>query len=358
MRPKEGGMLCLGIETSCDETAAAVVEEGFRIRSNRIASQVPVHREYGGVVPELAARHHVAAVTEVVDRALEEAGVELREIDLIAATRGPGLIGALLVGFSYAKALAWGAGLPLLGVHHLQAHIHAVELEADVACPFLCLVVSGGHTALVRVDDFGWYRILGRTRDDAAGEAMDKVARIMGLGYPGGPRIESLAREGDPGFVDFPRGMLRDDSLDFSFSGLKTAVVTFLRRNGWGPEGEGAAALQTRLPDLAASFQAAVVEVLVKKTLRAALDQRLERIVLAGGVAANRALRQALEHAASNRGLRLWVPSPLLCTDNAAMVAAAGIRAWRRGIRHDLTIQADAALPLPGTTAAGGGGGT
>ncbi len=339
-------MLCLGIETSCDDTSASVVEKGRKIRSNIISSQVEIHSKYGGVVPELASRHHVEQVTQVVDAALTEAGVSLEQIDLIGATCGPGLVGALLVGLSYAKALAFAGGIPFVGVHHIEGHIHAVTLEEDVSYPYLCLVVSGGHTELIHVRAFGEYRVLGKTRDDAAGEAYDKVAKMMGLEYPGGPVIDRLADDGNPKFTRFPRAMLTDGSLDFSFSGLKTAVLNFLLKNGWGPEGEGAEGLQEHLCDVAASFQEAVIEVLIAKTISALHQEGLERITLAGGVAANRMLRRRLTEAAEKEGVACFLPSSTLCTDNAAMIAAVASAYYAEGMEDDLTLNAVAGLPL------------
>lgn len=339
-------MLCLGIETSCDETSAAVVENGTRIRSNIIASQIHIHNKYGGVVPELASRHHVEQVVQVAEMALEEAGVGLEKIDLIGATRGPGLVGALLVGLSFAKALAYGSQTPFVGVNHLEGHIHAIMLEKTVAYPFLCLVVSGGHTELIEVQDLGEYRLLGKTRDDAVGEAFDKVAKVMGLGYPGGPVLDVLAERGDPEFTHFPRAMLSKGSLDFSFSGLKTAVLNFLLKNGWGPEGEDVAALQEHLADIAASFQEAAVHVLVAKTMMALERYPMKRLVVSGGVAANRLLRTRLEQEAIGRGVEFFAPSPILCTDNAAMVAFVATRAFERGHRDGLDLNATASLPL------------
>jgi len=298
------------------------------------------------VVPELASRHHVEQISQVVDSALDEAGVTLQDLDLIGATRAPGLVGSLLVGLSYAKALAFAMNLPFVGVHHIEGHIHAVFLEERIPHPFLCLVVSGGHTELIRVQDFGHYRILGRTRDDAAGEAFDKVAKMMGLGYPGGPVLDRLSEEGDPGFVTFPRSMISEDSFDFSFSGLKTAVMNFLLKNGWGPEGEGAEALRGHLPDIAAAFQDAVVDVLVAKTSRAMKQEKLCRLVLAGGVVSNRFLRRRFSEEAKRAGYSLHVPSPVLCTDNAAMIAAVASRSYERGVRDSLDLNAVAHLPL------------
>lgn len=339
-------MICLGIETSCDETSAAVVKDGETILSNIIASQVHIHKKYGGVVPELASRHHVEKICQVVDLALKDANVSLGEIDIVGATRGPGLVGALLVGLSFAKALAYASNIPLVGVHHVEGHIHAIMLERVVPYPFLCLVVSGGHTELVRVGGFGEYTVLGKTRDDAVGEAFDKVAKIMGLGYPGGPVLEQLAEKGNPGFTVFPQAMLSQGSLEFSFSGLKTAVFNFMQKNGWGPEGEGALALKEHVADIAASFQKAAVEVLVTKSLLAVEKGSFKRLVLSGGVASNRFLRHRLGEEAKRRGIDFFAPSPILCTDNAAMIAAVATRSFEAGIRDDLDLNAAADLPL------------
>ncbi|MDX1764904.1 MAG: tRNA (adenosine(37)-N6)-threonylcarbamoyltransferase complex transferase subunit TsaD [bacterium] len=347
-------MLCLAVETSCDETSAAVVEDGTLIRANIISSQVKLHSQYGGVVPELASRRHVEKISAVVDRALAEASLSLSQIDLIGTTVGPGLVGALLVGLSYAKALAYGAGIPCLGVHHIEGHIHAAGLDKDVPYPFLALVVSGGHTELIEVRAFGDYTVLGKTRDDAAGEAFDKVAKMMGLGYPGGPVLDRLGAKGDESFVRFPRAMLSEGSLDFSFSGLKTSVLNYLMKNGWGAEGEGAAALKEHLPDIAASFQSAVVEVLAEKAMVAMERHGFTRLVLAGGVAANRSLRKRLEEAMESRGYALHAPPPILCTDNAAMIGRVASHYYERGVRDPLDLNARASLPLPSRSAQSG----
>jgi len=339
-------MLCLGIETSCDETSAAVVEDGRKIRSNIIASQTEIHGKYGGVVPEIASRHHVEQISQVADLALEESGAKLNQIDLIGVTYGPGLVGALLVGLSFAKAMAFACGIPLVGVNHIQGHIHAVSLEAEVPYPFLSLVVSGGHTELIHVREFGDYTLLGKTRDDAVGEAFDKTAKIMGLGYPGGPVLDALAEKGNPHFVEFPRSMLSPGSLDFSFSGLKTAVLNFLLKNGWGPEGEEAAGLQERLSDIAASFQEAAVQVLVDKAMTALETYGFERMVLSGGVASNRRLRERLKQELEKRGAGFFVPSPILCTDNAAMIASAAAQSFKMGHKDGLDLNASADLSL------------
>lgn len=306
-------MLVLCIESSCDETAAAVVRDGRQALSSVVASQVDVHARYGGVVPELASRKHVEALPVVIEQALEQAGVALADLDGLGVTRGPGLLGALLAGVSTAKALAWALGKPLAAVHHMEGHILAPLLEGELDFPFLALAVSGGHTHLYRVDGIGRYRILGQTLDDAAGEAYDKVAKLLGLGYPGGAVIDRLAAEGDPCAVAFPRPMLHKGGFDFSFSGIKTAV---LQEVGPDPAPLPAA----RLGDLCASFQAAMIEVLTVKTLRAATAEGLSRIVVAGGVACNRGLRQRFKELAAQRRLEVRFPSPALCGDNAAML--------------------------------------
>jgi N6-L-threonylcarbamoyladenine synthase len=307
----------LGIDTSCDDTSVAVVDDGTTILSNVVASQVEVHHQYGGVVPEIACRKHIEAIGPVYQAALAEAGVALTGLDAIAVTRGPGLIGALLVGLSFAKSLAYAAGKPLIPINHLEGHICSAFLEAsDLACPFVCLVVSGGHTELYDCEAPGTYRLLGQTRDDAAGEAFDKVSKLLGLGYPGGPVIDRLAHDGDPKAIRFPRAYLSKDSLDFSFSGIKTAVLQYVRKHG-----------ASQVTDIAASFQQAVVDVLVDKTLAAAQQCASPRVVVTGGVAANSQLRRAMQQACDEAGLHLVIPHPRLCTDNGAMIAAA---AWWR----------------------------
>ena len=306
-------MLVLCIESSCDETAAAVVRDGREILSNIVASQVDVHARYGGVVPELAARKHVEALPVVIDEALSVAGVTLGEIDGFGVTRGPGLLGALLTGISTAKALAWSLHKPLAAVHHMEGHILAPLLEGELGFPFLALAVSGGHTHLYRVDGIGRYRILGQTLDDAAGEAFDKVAKLLGLGYPGGAVIDRLAAQGDPKAVAFPRPMLHKGGFDFSFSGIKTAV---LQEVGSQPS----RLTPARIADIAASFQAAMVEVLTVKTLRAAAAEGLQQIVVAGGVACNGGLRQRFAALAGEHHRAVCFPSPVLCGDNAAML--------------------------------------
>ncbi len=336
-------MLVLGIETSCDETAAAVLQDGNQLLSNVIFDQIQIHNKYGGVVPELAGRSHIERIHLVITQSLKTAGVTLEEIDLIAVTRGPGLVGALLVGLNTAKGIAYASNKPLIGVNHLEGHLLAVFLQEPVQFPFLALGVSGGHTDMYRVEGFGKYKRLGRTRDDAAGECFDKVAKMMGLGYPGGPIIEKLARSGNPKAIAFPRAMLEKDSLDFSFSGLKTAVRYYLEKRQRGDVPE--------LPDedVAASFQTAVIEVLVKKLLLACEQNDLERVVVTGGVASNGALREAVKLAALQRGMQVYFPKPVYCTDNAAMIACAGYHRYKTfGLpkNGDLQLDARASLPL------------
>ena len=315
-------MKILGIETSCDETSAAVVANGRRILSNIIASQTTLHAPFGGVVPELAARHHLEAINYIIDQALHQANTSLHEIDAIAVANGPGLVGALLVGINYAKALAFAQGKPLVGVHHIEGHVCANFLSDDasdaalnqagaLAPPFLSLVVSGGHTILLAVEDYHTYRALGGTVDDAAGEAFDKVARILGLPFPGGPEVDKLARMGNPHAIAFPRAKMGD--LSFSFSGLKTSVMQYVTKHK-----------NYHAPDVAASFQQAVVDVLTEKTINTARKMGYQSIALAGGVASNNALRQAMQIACEKEDVQLYIPPPILCTDNAAMIAARG----------------------------------
>ncbi len=310
--------LTLGIETSCDETSAAVLSEGRRILSNVIATQIPIHQKYGGVVPEIASRNHILSIMPVIDEAIKEAGIGKSDISQIAVTFGPGLAGALLTGVSAAKALAYSLDVPLIGVNHLEGHIFANFLATpDLEPPFMALVVSGGHTSLVRVDDYEKFSLWGETRDDAAGEAFDKVARVMGLAYPGGPSIDRLAKEGDESAIDFPRALMTDGNYDFSFSGLKSAVLNYL--NGMKMKN-----LPINKADVAASFQRAVVEVLVHKAIDGVKKSGLDTLVMAGGVAANSALNKRLLEETSRRGINFYFPGAKLCTDNAAMIACRG----------------------------------
>lgn len=332
-------MRVLGLETSCDETAAAVVEDGRRALSDVVSTQVDIHRRWGGVVPELASRNHVLQVMPVIHEALGRAGKTLADVDLISVTSGPGLVGALLVGVQVAKALGMARGIPLVGVNHLEGHLLAIRLvEPAPEPPFLGLVVSGGHTSLYEVSDYGRYRLVGSTRDDAAGEAYDKVARVLGLPYPGGLPIDQLAQQGDPKAIRFPRALPAPDVFDWSFSGLKTAVLNHVRRHGV-PRGQA-------LADLCASFQEAVADSLTKKLIAAARGLKLERLVLCGGVAANSRLRALAQERALDRELSLFLPPPRLCTDNGAMIAVAGYHAYQRGLRADLRLGADPAWRL------------
>lgn len=334
-------MRVLGLESSCDETAAAIVDDGRFVKSDVVASQHDVHQKYGGVVPELASRAHIMNVVPVVQAALERAATTLAEIDGIAVTNAPGLVGALLVGLQTAKSIAWVTGKPLVGVHHLEGHLSAIYLESDPPpMPHLALIVSGGHTSLVRVNDHGRVVELGATRDDAAGEAFDKGAKLLGLGYPGGVVIDRLAKTGDPKAVPFPKAMTAGSTgADFSFSGLKTALLHRVRDHGI-PEGQA-------LADLCASYQAAIVEVLVRKTRREARRERIEHVQVCGGVAANSALREQMRLAGDEDGFRVYVPPPSRCTDNAAMIAAAGYHHLVRGERAPLSLDAIPSAPLP-----------
>jgi N6-L-threonylcarbamoyladenine synthase len=330
----------VGLETSCDETSVAVIENGRRILSNVISSQIPVHQKYGGVVPELASRQHVENVVPVLDQALREAGVSLADLSAVGVTYGPGLVGALLVGVAAGKALAFAADVPLIGVHHLEGHIFAALLtHPELEPPFVALVVSGGHTSLVEVADYESFRLLGQTRDDAAGEAFDKVARVLGLPYPGGPQVEKLAMAGNPTAIHFPRAFAGEDNFDFSFSGLKSAVINYLHT----AEQKGESVCS---PDVAASFQAAVVDVLITKAVRAAGRCGCPKLVLAGGVAANGTLRRALAESCTAAGVGFYCPDIVLCTDNAAMIACRAYYQWLAGDIADLSLNAAPSLPL------------
>jgi N6-L-threonylcarbamoyladenine synthase len=329
----------LGIETSCDETAVAIIKNGREIASNVVASQIESHKRFGGVVPEIASRHHVEQITIVIEEALTRANLTLSDIDAIAVTEGPGLVGALLIGVNAAKALAFAHGIPLVPVHHIAGHIYANRLVTELNFPLLSLVVSGGHTELVYMKDQGHFEVIGETRDDAAGEAYDKVARTLNLPYPGGPHIDRLAVEGSPN-IDLPRAWLEEGSYDFSFSGLKSAVINTVHN----AEQRG----ETIAPeDLAASFQASVIEVLVKKTEKAVAEYGVKQVLVAGGVAANKGLRAALEKAFSeNKAIELVIPPLSLCTDNAAMIAAVGSIMFEKGIRADLSLNANPGLDI------------
>ena len=378
----------LAIESSCDETAAAVVRNGREVLSNIISSQIALHTLYGGVVPEIASRKHIEKINPVITEALAKAGMTLDEIDAIAVTYGPGLVGSLLVGVAEAKAIAYAAGKPLIGVHHIEGHVSANYIShPELEPPFLCLVVSGGHTHIVMVEDYGTYRIIGRTHDDAAGEAYDKIARAIGLGYPGGPKVDALSKQGDPEAIAFPRAHIEDCPYDFSFSGLKSAVLNYiniekmklrdaaknnaaaadaeeapetgrkaaeLTRHGvpTGGDAEGTESCPdvfsdgTTKADLAASFQAAVVDVLVTRTIAAAKAEGVTTVAIAGGVASNSALRNRMREVGEANGMRVLYPEPVLCTDNAAMIGAAAYYEYLRGNVADLTLNAVPGLKL------------
>ena len=327
-------VLILSIESSCDETAAAVVKNGRTVLSNVISSQIALHTLYGGVVPEIASRSHIEKINQVIAEALKQAGVSLSGIDAVGVTYGPGLVGALLVGVAEAKAIAYAAKLPLIGVHHIEGHVSANYIEnQELEPPFLCLVVSGGHTHLVKVTEYGAYEIVGRTHDDAAGEAYDKVARAIGLGYPGGPKIDQLAKEGDPSAILFPRAHIEGAPFDFSFSGVKSAVLNYL--NSYKMKGE-----EVNRADVAASFQQSVVDVLTERTIAAAAEFRFERVAIAGGVASNSALRESMRLACKANGLKFYHPSPIFCTDNAAMIGTAAYYEYCKGVRSGLDLNA------------------
>lgn len=330
----EKDILVLGIETSCDETAASVVRNGRNVLSNVISSQIPLHTIYGGVVPEIASRKHVEKINPVIKKALEEANVTLEDIDVIGVTYGPGLVGALLVGVAEAKALSYAAKKPLVGVHHIEGHVSANFIKyPELEPPFLCLIVSGGHSHIVIVKDYAEFEILGKTRDDAAGEAFDKIARAIGLGYPGGPKIDSLAKSGNKHAIEFPRANIEGAPYDFSFSGLKSSVLNYLNSAEMKNE-------KINKADVAASFQEAVVDVLVRKTILAAKDYSIDKLALAGGVASNSALREAMRKACADNNLELFYPDPILCTDNAAMIASAAYYDYLKGIRSGLDLNA------------------
>lgn len=324
----------LAIESSCDETAAAIVVNGRTVKSNIISSQIELHKLYGGVVPEIASRKHIEKINQVIEEALETANETLDTIDAVCVTYGPGLVGALLVGVAEAKAIAYAKKKPLVGVHHIEGHICANYIEhPELEPPFMCLVASGGHSHLVKVVDYGEYEIIGRTRDDAAGEAFDKVARAIGLGYPGGPKIDKLSKEGDKNAIRFPRAKVEGAPNDFSFSGLKSAVLNYL--NKCKMQG-----VEVNRADVAASFQEAVVEVLSEHAVNAAIEHGMDKVAIAGGVASNQALRAKMTEKCQKKNLKFYHPSPILCTDNAAMIGAAGYYEYKKGVRHGLDLNA------------------
>ncbi len=333
-------VLILAIESSCDETAAAVVRNGREVLSNIISSQIALHTLYGGVVPEIASRKHIEKCNQVIEEALKQANVSFADITAIGVTYGPGLVGALLVGVSEAKAIAYAARLPLIGIHHIEGHICANFIEnKELEPPFICLVVSGGHTHLVVVRDYGVYQIIGKTRDDAAGEAFDKVARAIGLGYPGGPKIDKLAKEGNANAIEFPRAHIEGSPYDFSFSGVKSAVLNHLNICKM----KGA---EINTADIAASFQASIIEVLVSRAVQAAKEYKLDKIAIAGGVASNSGLREAMKQICQQEGIAFYYPSPIYCTDNAAMIGVAAYYEYQKGTRHGWDLNAVPNLKL------------
>ena len=330
----------MGIETSCDETAIAILADGRQVLSNVISSQIDIFKNYGGVVPEIASRHHLENINGVLDQSLEEAGVTLDDIDLIGVTHGPGLVGALLMGVSTAKALAFAKDLPLVGVHHLMSHISANFIEyPQLEPPFMALITSGGHTEIVKVSEYNKCEILGGTRDDAVGEAYDKVARVLGLGYPGGPKIDKIAKEGNPEAIHFKRVYLEKDSYDFSFSGLKTAVLNYINT-------EKQAGREINRADVAASFQEAVMDVITEKAVDAVKASGMDKLAMAGGVAANSRLREKLGALCEKEGIQLYRPHPALCTDNGAMVACAAYYKYKNGETDGMDLDASPSLPL------------
>ena len=331
---KDGKFLTMAIESSCDETSVAVLADGRQVLSNIISSQIDVHTAFGGVVPEIASRHHLQNMNTVIDQSLEAAGVTLDDIDLLGVTYGPGLVGALLMGVATAKGISFAKDIPLVGVNHMHGHISANFIQyPELEPPFMSLIVSGGHTNIVHMKDYGECEVLGGTRDDAVGEAYDKVARVIGLGYPGGPKIDKMAKEGNPEAIAFKRVFLEKGSMDFSFSGLKTAVLNYLNT-------ERQAGREINVPDVAASFQAAVIEVIVQKAVDAAVQHKQDKLVLAGGVAANSKLRGDLEKACAAKGIKLYVPSPVLCTDNAAMIGCAAYYQYKKKGADQLDLDA------------------
>ncbi|HEY5556260.1 tRNA (adenosine(37)-N6)-threonylcarbamoyltransferase complex transferase subunit TsaD [Acetobacterium sp.] len=333
-------MKIMSIETSCDETSVAIVEDGRKIITNRIYSQIDIHQKYGGVVPEIASRNHVIKLPYIIDEALEESGLSLGDIDAIGVANGPGLVGALLIGLSTAKAMAYSLDIPLIGVHHIEGHIAANFLQyPELEPPFLTLVVSGGHSHLVLVKDYQTFEVLGKTRDDAAGEAFDKVSRVLGLGYPGGPAIDEASKKGNASAIDFPRAFLDKDRFDFSFSGLKSSVLNYLNRKKMKDE-------VINVNDVAASFQMAVVEVLVAKTIACAKSINMKTICIAGGVSSNSLLREKMTEAAATEGLALYFPAPILCTDNAAMIGSMAYYNYINGGASDLSLNAIPGLKI------------
>lgn len=336
----EKDVFILAIESSCDETAASVIKNGRTVLSNVISSQIELHKLYGGVVPEIASRKHIEKINQVIQEALDTANVTLDDLDAIGVTYGPGLVGALLVGVAEAKAISYAKKLPLIGVHHIEGHISANYIEnPQLEPPFICLVVSGGHTHLVVVKDYGKYEIIGRTHDDAAGEAFDKVARAIGLGYPGGPKIDKLSKEGNAEAIQFPRAKIQDSAYDFSFSGVKSAVLNYL--NGCQMKGQ-----EVNRADVAASFQKAVCDVLVEHAMQAVKDFGLDKFAIAGGVASNSTLRAAMAEACEKNGVKFYHPSPIFCTDNAAMIGVAAYYEYLAGTRHGLDLNAIPNLKL------------
>lgn len=338
---KDGAFITMAFESSCDETSVAILKGGREVLANVISSQIDIFKQYGGVVPEIASRHHLENINRVVDQAMEEAQVTWDDIDLIGVTKGPGLVGALLMGVSTAKAVAFAHDKPLVGVHHILGHISANYIEhPELKPPFMSLVTSGGHTNIIMVEDYNRCRVLGATRDDAVGEAYDKVARVLGLGYPGGPKMDKLAKEGNPNAINFKRVYLEKDSYDFSFSGLKTAVLNYLNS-------EKQAGREINKADVAASFQQAVMDVIVDKAVGACLEHKMDKLALAGGVAANSKLRAMLEEACGKKGISLYRPSMILCTDNAAMIASSAYYQYQELGADSLDMDAYPSLPLP-----------
>lgn len=330
----------LAVETSCDETSVAIVKNGRAVLTNVISSQIDIHKKFGGVVPEVASRKHLENINMIVQEALQQGGTTLGELDAIAVTSGPGLVGALLIGLTTAKALAYSINKPLIGVNHIEGHIAANYIQhKELQPPFVCLVASGGHSHIVKVQDYDSFEILGQTRDDAAGEAFDKIARALGLGYPGGPLIDKLAKQGNPAAINFPRAYLEEGSYDFSFSGIKSAALNYLNSMKMKEE-------EIVVADVAASFQAAVVEVLAEKLIRAAIQYQSKYAVLAGGVAANSALRQELQRLGQEKGIEVLFPAPILCTDNAAMIGSAAYFRYIKGMKSDMTLNAKPNLTI------------